>query len=204
MTRKAKDLDEAKAGELSDTRAPARLPAHMLLPADQVLEVRQDDIEFHKLNQIARLLWFPEGISERDKNAAVVLATDLFESLKPVDGAEAMLATQMVGTHHAALECLRRAMIPSQSFEAREASLSQAQKLMNLYTQQMAALNKHRGKGQQKITVERVQVAPGGQAVLGDVHTSAQSAAASSPALEAPREDTVQLPPMPAKTKSRR
>ena len=41
-----------------------------------------------------------------------------------------------------------------------------------LYTRQLEALDKHRGKGQQKITVEHVNVHAGGQAVVGTVETS--------------------------------
>jgi hypothetical protein len=82
-----------------------------------------------------------------------------------------MLATQMVGTHSAAMECLRRAMIPTQPFEGRNSSLAHAQRLMSLYTSQLAALDKHRGKGQQKVTVEHVHVAAGGQAIVGNVDT---------------------------------
>jgi len=56
----------------------------------------------------------------------------------------------------------------------------------------MAALDRHRGKGQQKITVEPVQVAPGGQAIVGHVQ-AAPAAAPQAPALGAPRADTVPL-----------
>lgn len=49
-----------------------------------------------------------------DRVARIVRALDLFESIKSGEGIEAMLAAQMVGTHHAAMECLRRAMLPSQ------------------------------------------------------------------------------------------
>lgn len=75
----------------------------------------------------------------------------------------------MVGTHDAALECLKRAALSNQTFEGRDMSLKHAQKLMTLYTQQLATLNKHRGKGQQKVTVEHVNVEPGGQAIVGNV-----------------------------------
>lgn len=44
---------------------------------------------------------------------------------------------------------------------------------MTLYTQQLAALDKHRGKGQQKITVERVTVESGGRAIVGNVDAGA-------------------------------
>jgi hypothetical protein len=41
---------------------------------------------------------------------------------------------------------------------------------MTLFTAQMDALNRHRGKGTtQKIVIERVLVAPGAQAIVGAV-----------------------------------
>ena len=48
-------------------------------------------------------------------------------------------------------------------------ALKHAHKLMSLYTHQLATLNKHRGKGQQKGTVEHVNVQAGGQAIVGNV-----------------------------------
>lgn len=92
-------------------------------------------------------------------------------SIKPTDSLERMLAVQMVSMHHAAMECLRRASLEDQTKEARESNLNQATKLTGLFTRQMEALDKHRGKGQQKVTVEHVHVESGGQAVVGSVHT---------------------------------
>lgn len=40
---------------------------------------------------------------------------------------------------------------------------------MSLFVQQMGALDKHRGKGQQKMTVEYIHVSDGGQAFVGNV-----------------------------------
>jgi len=185
-----------------------RLKAHEMVEAKFFAKTRAELVEVAKLNEIASLLWFPESSSQEERDARIVKALDLFESIKPAEGLETMLAMQMVGTHHAAMECLRRAMVPQQSFEGRNANLDQAQRLMALYTQQLAALAKHRGKGQQKITVERVQVAPGGQAVLGNVEMAPAAppaeAPAAPPALAPPREDTVPLPPMPTRDKVRR
>ena len=180
-------------------KAPAwpleeRLPAHKMAEAKLFVRTSGDQVEGTKIKEIAGLLWFHDGISDEERDAKIVKAIDLFDSIKPAEGIEAMLAAQMVGTHHAAMECLRRAMIPGQSFEGRNQSLIHAQRLMALYGQQMAALDKHRGKGQQKITVERVQVAAGGQAIVGDVHAPSAAVAQQPLALEAPREDTVPLP----------
>lgn len=113
----------------------------------------------------------PEGTSSEDRDTKIVRAIDLFESLKPSDGIEAMLAVQMVGTYHAAVECLRRAMIPNQPFEGHNMALTQAQRLMSLYAKQLAALDKHRGKGMQKVVVEHVNVAAGGQAIVGSMES---------------------------------
>jgi len=91
----------------------------------------------------------------------------------------------MVGTHEAALECLRRAALPNQTFEGRDMALKHAHKLMTLYTQQLATLNKHRGKGQQKVTVEHVNVEAGGQAIVGNVaHGAGKTDAPPQEALE--------------------
>ena len=83
-----------------------------------------------------------------------------------------MLAAQMISTHNAAMECLRRAMTEAQTFEGRDQNLKHAAKLLGLYERQLAALDKHRGKGQQKITVEHVTVEAGGQAIVGNVGTT--------------------------------
>jgi hypothetical protein len=80
-----------------------------------------------------------------------------------------MLAAQMVAAHNATMECYRRAMIPEQTYEGRKQSLDYANKLSRTYATLLEALNRHRGKGQQKVTVEHVHVHPGGQAIVGAV-----------------------------------
>lgn len=55
----------------------------------------------------------------------------------------------------------------------RDQNLKHAVKLLGIYERQLAALDKHRGKGQQKITVEHVTVEAGGQAIVGNVETKA-------------------------------
>lgn len=99
------------------------------------------------------MLFYSKNTSSDELDVRLVRALELFESLRPSGGIESMLASQMVGTHFAALECLRRVALPSQTLEGRNSSLSHAQKLMSLYTKQLAAMDKHRGKGQQKVTV---------------------------------------------------
>lgn len=150
----------------------AKHAAHKNVPANKLQEafgVSDSALSLQKVNEIAKLLWVHEDASEETKHERVVRALELYESLEPADGAEGMLAMQMVGTHDAALECLRRAALSNQTYHGRDMALKHAQKLMTLYTKQLETLNKHRGKGQQKVTVEHVNVQAGGQAIVGNV-----------------------------------
>ena len=69
-------------------------------------------------------------------------------------------------------------------------ALKHAHKLMSLYAKQLETLNKHRGKGQQKVTVEHVNVQAGGQAIVGTVEAGQRGKRQSDadPALEHQRE----------------
>ena len=103
-----------------------------------------------------------------DATANLVLA--LLHRIHPRDELEAMLACQMVVAHVAAMDASRRALHVEQSAGGRIAYLTLSRKLMSLFTAQMDALNRYRGKGTtQKIVIERVLVAPGAQAIVGAV-----------------------------------
>jgi hypothetical protein len=103
----------------------------------------------------------------RDTHCKAAIAAMI--GVKPVDELEGMLAAQLVATHSAAMECYRRAMIGEQTFEGRDNNLKHAAKLSRAYAELLGALDKHRGKGQQKVTVEHVHVYQGGQAIVGSV-----------------------------------
>ncbi len=101
-------------------------------------------------------------------SANLILA--LLHRIGPRDEIEAMLACQMIVAHVAAMDASRRALHVEQTAGGRAAYLGLARKLMTLFTAQMDALNRHRGKGTtQKIVIERVLVAPGAQAVVGAI-----------------------------------
>lgn len=89
--------------------------------------------------------------------------------IAPKDELEGMMAAQLIAAHNAAMENYRRAMISEQTFDGRRENLAQATKLSRTYATLLEVLNRHRGKGQQKVTVEHVHVHAGGQAVVGMV-----------------------------------
>ncbi len=128
-------------------------------------------LQMHRINEVGSSLWLPDGLSEDQKMDRAKSAIAMLEGIKPQGEIEGLLAAQMVATHSAAMECLRRSMIQGQSFEGRDQNLKHAAKLMSIYTRQLEVLDKHRGKGQQKITVEHINIEPGGQAIVGHVET---------------------------------
>ncbi len=181
-------------------------PVAKLLQTETALPIDDMTFETRKLSEIAELLWLPEGLPEAEQNARILRAFELYEDLEPQGAAEGMLAAQMVGTHSAALDCLRRAAIHGQTLAARDTNLKHAQKLMTLYAQQMAALNKHRGRGQQKVTVEHVHVHSGGQAIVGNVEGQGKrkGQAAAPPALENIPELPLEPQGAPVRSKTRK
>ena len=114
----------------------------------------------------------------------------------PQDELEGMIAAQLVATHNATMECFRRAMIPEQTLEGRRENLNQANKLSRTYATLMEALKRHRGKGQQKVTVEHVHVHAGGRAVVGVVETPEGGDRAKSQ--EQPHAKQIAYAPQPA------
>ncbi len=135
-----------------------------------------DAIQMARVDEIMSVLWLPENMSKEPKEEKILAALNMFAQLKPQNGVEGMLAAQMVATHSAAMECLRRAMMSGQTFEGRDQALKHGNKLMQTFARQLEVLDKHRGKGQQKITVEHVTVEAGGQAIVGNVTAAAAEA----------------------------
>src|ERR1700730_5999024 len=122
------------------------------------------------VNQTIQTLWIKHSEKEaldRQYSAAVAALV----GIGPKDELEGMMAAQLLAAHNATMECYRRAMLGEQTFEGRRENLSQANKLSRTYAVLLDALNHHRGKGQQKVTVEHVHVHSGGQAVVGMVET---------------------------------
>jgi hypothetical protein len=137
-----------------------------------VVGVESKTIANSVMYQLCHSIWHPKDASAEEVNRRTTTAGEMLHKLKPRDMQEGLLCSQMVATHYQLMECNRRAMIPEQTFEGRDMALKHAAKLANIYTKQMETLDKHRGKGQQKITVEHVNVHAGGQAIVGNVENS--------------------------------
>ena len=104
------------------------------------------------------------AFAEWDVNGALAA----LHGIAPRDEAEALLAAQMVAVHSAAMRCLRQ-LKGSENIPQQDSNGSLAVKLLRTFTAQMEALQRYRGKGEQKMTVEHVHVHAGGQAIVGEV-----------------------------------
>jgi hypothetical protein len=119
-------------------------------------------------NQTINTLWLGHSKDE-DRHHQYSATLAALVGIGPKDELEGMIAAQLLAAHSAAMECYRRAMLREQTYEGRSENLNQANKLSRTCATLLEALNRHRGKGQQKMTVEHVHVHPGGQAIVGVV-----------------------------------
>src|SRR4051812_30756258 len=141
---------------------PSNLPGRLKLIGGSM----SDDWNNILANQAVSALWLKNSDSEEVRKQRVAMV-DALIGIAPRDELEGMIAAQLVACHNASMECYRRAMIGEQTFEGRRENLSQANKLSRTYSTLLESLNRHRGKGAQKVTVEHVHVHAGGQAVVG-------------------------------------
>ncbi len=165
--------EEADAEEDSpDTVVTVKAPKSFTCWAD-VGGSENEDFNKIMLNQAATAIFVHPDPETHLATIQAVLSGMV--GIGPRDETEGMLSAQMVAVHIAAMECFRRAAIPGQTLVGRDSALRHAAKLTRTYTAQMEALNRYRGKGQQKMTVEHVHVHDGGQAIVGTVNSKGGS-----------------------------
>ena len=118
------------------------------------------------LTQVANALVWPR-VSQED---AILRPAAAIGEMGATNLTEAMLSTQMLAVHDAALMYLHRSQVEGQTVEGADGNVLRATRLMRLFTDQLEAMQKLKGKsGQQKVTVEHVHVHEGGQAIVGMV-----------------------------------
>jgi hypothetical protein len=114
------------------------------------------------------------GLSEKERSSGGQdrqgFMPAIVREIAPRDGVERMLAVQMATTHVALIRQGKRLALADQlpQFEAHERAYN---KLARTFTAQVEALRKHRNGGKQTVTVQHMNVADGGQAIVGNVAT---------------------------------
>ena len=131
---------------------------------------KSDDWNNVIANETINTLWLKHS-DDKGRTRQMEAAISGLVGISPKDELEGMMAAHLIASHHAAMECYRRAMNPEQTFEGRRENVAQANKLSRTHVLLVDALNRHRGKGQQKVTVEHVHVHAVGQAIVGGLPT---------------------------------
>lgn len=101
---------------------------------------------------------------------AVALGLDIAETIGAQNSLEKMLAHQMGALHQAMCNCMTKSAMATNTNDAIR-YMNMATKLASTYQGGLLTLKRLRSSGQQSITVQHVNVADGGQAVIGDVRT---------------------------------
>jgi hypothetical protein len=91
------------------------------------------------------------------------------KGVEPRDQIEAMLAAQMAAVHMASMTFARR-LAHVENIPQQDSASNAFNKLARTFAAQMSALKEYRSKGEQKMTVQHVHVAEGGQAIVGNVN----------------------------------
>ena len=103
-----------------------------------------DDLNTLLTNQAIGALWHQPGASQEEAQQKRWAGMAAMMEFKPADGIEGMMAVQAVGLHSAAMECLRRAMIPAQSGQAQDQLRRQGANLSRAFLDVLAALDRNR------------------------------------------------------------
>jgi hypothetical protein len=115
-----------------------------LLPVSR--RERDDSIDEHKLNFLLSMV----------------------EGIEPKDQLETMLAAQMVVVHFARMMMGAR-FVRSDSILEQDSTERIFNKLARTFAMQLEALKRYRSGVEQKVTLQHVSVAEGGQTIVGDV-----------------------------------
>jgi hypothetical protein len=132
---------------------------------------QHEEIAIRIIDQVGMSLVCPKP---NDRDSQLLQAIGTIAALAPQNTTEAMLATQMIAVHEAAMMFMVHATSDNQTFQGRDANVLRATRLMRLHLDQIEAMQKLKGKaGQQKVIVEHVHVHEGGQAIVGAVAPTA-------------------------------
>jgi hypothetical protein len=140
---------------------------------------------------------FVDGLLDQIANiGSEGFVLSIIKGIGPKDQVETMLATQMAAIHLATMTFARRLghveTIPQQ--DSAERALN---KFARTFAAQIEALKRYRTGGEQKITVQHVNVTQGGQAIVGNVTPPEREAAPDKNAPAAPALTDERVIPMP-------
>lgn len=109
----------------------------------------------------------------------------IVKGTEPRNPIEAMLAAHM-GAVHLATMTFARQLAHAKNTPQQDLAERTFNKLARTFAMQVATLKNYRSKGEQKMTVQHVHIADGGQAIVANVNTSAEGGGARQKSGEQP------------------
>ncbi len=97
------------------------------------------------------------------------------QKVAPRDAIEAMLATQIIGTHNLTMKCQQRAAYADAPEKMRD-YINMASKAGRSFNGLVETLDRHRGRKRPHVRVGPVNVSDGGQAIVSVVNAGRGSA----------------------------
>jgi len=116
-----------------------------------------------------------QGASPDERGINFMLA--VIKGIEPRDQVEAMLAAQMAAVHMASMTFARR-LATVENIPQQDSAERAFNKLTRTFAAQIAARKDYRSKGEQRMVVQHVHVAEGGQAIVGNVNAPAEGVGA--------------------------
>ena len=132
------------------------------------------DLEFYN-GLLGQLVNASKDRAPSESGANFMLA--VVKGVEPRDQIEAMLAAQMAAVHMASMTFARR-LAHVENIPQQDSAERAFNKLARTFAAQVSALKEYRSKGEQKMTVQHVHVAEGGQAIVGNVNAPTEGGGA--------------------------
>ena len=122
------------------------------------------------LSHCLKSLRADEASDEHPGNDERAFMLTVIRDLAPRDPVERMLAVQMAATHVATVRSARW-LANTDTVAQVQAHYTGFNKLARTFAAQVEAMRRHRTGGEQRVTVQHVNVSDGGQAIVGNVST---------------------------------
>ncbi|OHB59794.1 MAG: hypothetical protein A2173_00845 [Planctomycetes bacterium RBG_13_44_8b] len=168
--------EKSKAGNIAVSFVNPDDPL-MFVKMSEALGTSDSELQQHLINQVVQT--FNGVVSKEETNfdiatTSINQALSILDGIQPKDEIEGMLAVQMIGVHNIAMRTMGLAMIQGQGFEAKQANVEQATKMLRTFISQMETLKRYRTSSQIKMVVGSFSVSDGGQAIVGTVNQSSE------------------------------
>ncbi|MEI4235029.1 hypothetical protein [Roseovarius sp. D22-M7] len=166
-------IEKAEADDLGVTVKGSARSGHKVELADESALYRifgtSDEVQANALlSHCLKPLKADEASDEHPGNDERAFMLSIVNDMAPRDPVERMLAVQMAATHVATIRSARW-LANTENIPQVQAHYTGFNKLARTFAAQVEALRKHRTGGEQRVTVQHVNVSDGGQAIVGNV-----------------------------------